>query len=96
MIKLKRLLHKLPLIDSKGINWYKGGINSEMNHKEIFHEFLKWSPYHANMVVDFKPWGENSIAVWFNNGDVYKAKMCDEIHFVLQKLSQEDIDNKFK
>ena len=67
---------------------YKG------THEELYQEFSKWSPEHASMVIDYKPWGKSSIAIWLNNGHIYKVKYIAEDHFIMQKLSKDDVKRK--
>lgn len=63
-------------------------------HQRIFSEFCEWSPTHASMVVDYGPWGSNSIVVWLNNGIAYKIKKHAPHRFTMQTVSEEDIMNK--
>ena len=65
-----------------------------MTYKEIFDEFCNWSPEHAKLVIDYRPWGTNSIVVWFNINDAYKAKRIDKNRFVMQKVTMEEINKK--
>lgn len=63
---------------------------------EIYREFCKWSPEHAAMVEDYRPWGTNSIMIWLNNGHAYKCKRYAPGKFTMQILSEEDIKRKYK
>ena len=47
---------------------------AELTWGEIYKDFCNWSPEHAAMVVDYRPWGSTSIVVWLNNGQAYKCK----------------------
>ena len=69
--------------------------NSEINHEKILHEFMKWSPYHADMVVNYRPWGHTSILVCLNNGQSYKCKRHAADRFTMQLVSEEDIKKKY-
>ena len=44
---------------------------AELTWGEIYKDFCNWSPEHAAMVVDYRPWGSTSIVVWLNNGQAY-------------------------
>ena len=63
--------------------------------KKIFEEFKKWSPQHAGMVIEYRPWGNNSIAVWLSNGLTYKVKKYGPGKFTMQVLSEEEIKRKY-
>lgn len=62
---------------------------------EFYEEFKEWSPEHAAMVTEYKPWGRRSIVVWFNNGMTFKVKRVAPNKFIMQMLSKEDIEKKF-
>ena len=66
-----------------------------MTYDELYKEFCEWSPEHAAMVTDYRPWGSHSIVIWLNNGMTYKVKRCDINRFVMQRVSHEDINKKF-
>lgn len=66
-----------------------------MTHQEIYYKFCKWSPIHANMVKEWKPWGSSSICVWLTNGMMYKVKHYMGGAFIMQTLSDEDIRKKY-
>lgn len=68
---------------------------AEITYGELYKEFCEWSPEHAKRVTNYRPWGRNSIVVWLNNGLIYKVKRCDTNRFVMQKVSEEDINRKF-
>lgn len=68
---------------------------NEITYGELYKEFCEWSPEHAKMVIDYRPWGRMSIVVWFRNGQIYKVKYIDKNHFVMQMLSKEDVERKF-
>lgn len=67
----------------------------ELTYEEIYKEFCEWSPEHAKMVKDYRPWGNNSILVLLNNGMAFKVKYFDSNHFVMQMVSKEDIRKKY-
>lgn len=69
--------------------------NDELTYNDIYNEFCQWSPEHAKMVIDYKPWGSNSIIVWFNDGHAYKCKRHAHDRFTMQVVSKEDINRKF-
>ena len=67
----------------------------EITFGEIYKEFCEWSPEHAAMVTDYRPWGKLSIVVWFNNGMAFKVKRHAPDKFTMQAVSKDDIDKKF-
>lgn len=67
----------------------------EITWGEIYKEFCEWSPRHAEMVVDYRPWGSTSIVVWFDNGQAYKVKRHAPGRFTMQMVSKDDINKKF-
>ena len=67
----------------------------EITYGELYKEFCEWSPEHAKMVKDYRPWGAHSIVVWFNNGQAYKVKRHGPDRFIMQKVSDDDINKKF-
>lgn len=66
----------------------------KITHSEIYDKFCKWSPHHAKMVKEYKPWGSTSIVVWLNNGQAYKVKHIYGDKFVMQPLTIDDINRK--
>lgn len=66
-----------------------------MTYGELYSKFCKWSPEHAKMIKDYRPWGSNSIIIWLNNGMTYKVKYIDDEHFIMQTVTAEDIARKF-
>lgn len=66
-----------------------------LTYGELYKEFCEWSPGHAKMVVDYRPWGSNSIVVWLSNGMAYKVKRYSKDKFIMQTVSKEDIERKF-
>ena len=62
---------------------------------QIYKEFCEWSPAHAKMIVDYRPWGSTSIVVWLNNGQAYKCKRHAADRFTMQLVSEEDIKKKY-
>ena len=66
-----------------------------MTWGEIYEEFCKWSPTRAAMVLDYRPWGTNSIIVWLSNGMMYKVKRYDDGKFVMQSVLEDDVKRKF-
>lgn len=67
---------------------------AEITYGEIYKEFCEWSPEHAAMVEDYRPWGSTSIVVWLKGGQAYKVKRIDTNHFIMQPVSKADIDKK--
>ena len=68
---------------------------AEITWGEIYKEFCEWSPEHAKMVKDYRPWGSTSIVVWLNNGHAYKVKRHAPGRFTMQMVSEEDIKRKY-
>ena len=68
---------------------------TKMTYKEVYEEFCKWSPEHSKMAIDYRPWGTNSIVVWFKDGYAYKVKYHAPNRFIMQMVSDEDINRKF-
>lgn len=68
---------------------------NEMTYGELYEAFREWSPEHAAMVIDYRPWGSYSIVVWLNNGHAYKVKYHGPNRFTMQMVSKEDIEKKF-
>lgn len=68
---------------------------TEITWGEIYKEFCEWSPEHAKMVKDYKPWGSTSIVIWLEGGKAYKVKYHAPNRFTMQALSKTDIDKKF-
>lgn len=68
----------------------------ELTHEEIYDAFCRWSPEHAAMIKEYRPWGRHSIVIWLKNGMAYKAKHICENKFVLQTLSEPDIYRKLR
>ena len=66
-----------------------------MTYKEIYEEFCEWSPEHAKMVIDYRPWGSFSIVVWFNKNTAYKVKRYATHKFVMQPVTKEELRKKF-
>lgn len=68
---------------------------AELTYGQIYKEFCEWSPKHAAMVTDYRPWGSTSIVVWLNNGYAYKVKRHAADRFTMQTVSEEDIKRKY-
>lgn len=66
-----------------------------MTKEEIFRDFSEWSPAHAEMVTSYRMWGENSIAIWLLNGQIYKCKQYAPHRFVMQPLTEADVKKKY-
>lgn len=66
-----------------------------MAHEDIFKEFCEWSPWHAVLVVEYKPWGSASILIRLSSGAAYKAKRYGEKKFILQPVTEDDINRKY-
>ena len=69
---------------------------TETTHNEIYTEFCNWNPELGARIIDYKPWGSTSIVVWLDNGLTYKVKYCGPDRFVMQIVSQDDINKKFE
>ena len=69
--------------------------NKELTYDDIYKEFCKWSPKHAAMVVDYRPWDSTSILIWLNNGQTYKCKRYASNIFTMQMISELDIKKKY-
>ena len=69
--------------------------DKELTYGDIYRDFCNWSPEHAAMVVDYRPWGHTSILVWLNNGQAYKCKRHAAGRFTMQLVSEEDIKKKY-
>lgn len=65
-----------------------------MTHEQIYEAFCNWSPEHAKMITDWKPWGSTSIVIWLNNTHAYKCKYHGPDKFIMQMVSKEDIKRK--
>ena len=68
---------------------------TEITWGQIYEEFCEWSPEHAAMVIDYRPWGGHSIVIWLRNGTIYKVKRHGPDRFIMQAVTQEDINKKF-
>lgn len=68
---------------------------AEITWGEIYKEFCEWSPEHAKMVKDYRPWGSTSIVVWLEGGHTYKVKRHAPGKFTMQHVSEADINKKF-
>ena len=67
----------------------------EITYGELYVKFCNLNPEDAAMIIDYKPWGNNSIAVWFDDGTIYKVKYIGEDRFFVQTISEEDAKRKF-
>ena len=70
-------------------------MDNDIIYSQLYNEFCEWSPEHAAMVVDYRPWGHTSILVWLNNGQAYKCKRYAPGRFTMQLVSEEDIKKKY-
>ena len=68
---------------------------AELTTREIYNKFCAWSPDHAKLIRDYRPWGSTSIVIWLKNGMMYKVKYISDDKFVMQIVTKEDIDRKF-
>lgn len=68
---------------------------AEITYGEIYDEFCEWSPEHANLVKDYRPWGSTSIVVWLKGGQAFKVKRHAPGVFTMQSVSKADIDKKY-
>lgn len=81
----------------KVVKGRRGGMtNAEYNYLKIFKEFCNWNPIYGNMAKDYKPWGVNSILVEFKNGMHFKVKRHGFNNFVVQSVSEDDINKKYR
>lgn len=62
---------------------------------QLLAEFCKWSPQHADMIVKYRPWGSTSFCIWLKNGMTFKVKYIGDGKFVMQSVSQVDIEKKY-
>lgn len=67
----------------------------EVSSGELFVAFCNHEPELGLRVTDYRLWGKASIVVWLDNGQAYKVKMLDPDRFIVQRVSQEDIERKF-
>jgi hypothetical protein len=68
---------------------------SDITYGELYKEFCEWSPAHAELVKDYRPWGSTSIVVWLRDGSAYKVKRHGPGRFIMQMVSDDDINKKF-
>lgn len=64
------------------------------NHLHVFGFYMNQYDGKHGKVKAVKPWGEASIAVWFDTGLIYKVKLSGN-HVIEQQLSKEDVARKF-
>ena len=38
--------------------------DKELTYGDIYRDFCNWSPEHAVMVADYRPWGHTSILIY--------------------------------
>lgn len=67
---------------------------TEITYGQLYNEFREWSPELAKLVVDYRPWGNTSIVIWLSNGMAYKVKRYAPDKFIMQSVSEEDINRK--
>ena len=63
-------------------------------YEELFVAFCKYDPKTGSRVIDYHPWGRMSIVIWLNNFQAYKVKLLEPDKFVVQHVSQTDIEKK--
>ena len=68
---------------------------AENTYSEIYEGFCKWNPEVGMMVTDYKPWGSTSILILLHNGMKFKVKRYGPNRFIMQSVSQDDINRKF-
>lgn len=72
---------------------------AELTHEEIYKEFCEWNPELACKATEYKPWGSTSIMVRFKGNNAcnyaYKIKRYAEGAFVMQMVSEDDINRKY-
>ena len=79
----------------KGVTRAMEAQENNLTHDDIYKEFCEWSPKHAAMIIDYKPWGSTSILIRLNNGQAYKCKRCAQNRFIMQMVSELDIKKKY-
>ena len=79
----------------KGVTQVMEAQENNLTCIDIYKDFCNWSPKHAAMVVDYRPWGHTSILVWLNNGQAYKCKRHAAGKFTMQFVSEDDIKKKY-
>lgn len=70
--------------------------DEKIDAKQIYEEFCNWSPEHAKMAKHYEQWGNTSIAIWFDNGLVFKVKRYAPNRFIMQLMSNDDIKRKYE
>lgn len=68
---------------------------AQSKQNKLFKLFKKCNPEMAEMVVDYKPWGSNSLCLWLRNGMMYKVKFFADGKFVMQTVTEEDVKRKY-
>lgn len=61
----------------------------------MYDKFKNWNPKMAEMVVNWRPWGSYSICLWLRNGMIYKARYYGENRFIMQTITEEDVNRKY-
>ncbi len=68
---------------------------AEITYGEIYVEFCNWNPEIGAKIIDYRPWGHTSIAIWLDNGMKYKIKRHAPGRFTMQMVSEDDINKKY-
>lgn len=63
-------------------------------YEELFAAFCKYDPETGSQVIDYQPWGRMSIVIWLDDLQAYKVKLLEPDKFVVQHVSQADIEKK--
>lgn len=66
-----------------------------MTYGELFKCLCDYMPEFTHKIIDYRPWGNLSIIVWLKDGTKYKCKYRSANNFVIQQLSDEDVNKKF-
>ena len=69
--------------------------NKELTYGELYVEFCNCNPEIGAATIDYRPWGNNSIVIWLDNGKAYKVKRHSIGRFTMQSVSNDDIRKKF-
>jgi len=68
---------------------------AEITWGEIYTEFCNLNPDIGAMIIDYRPWGSTSIVIWLENGMAYKIKRHAPGRFIIQPVSEDDLNRKF-
>lgn len=68
---------------------------SRITYGELYSAFRNHDPDLGPRVIDYRPWGKMSIVVWIDSGQAYKVKMVELDRFIVQKVSEADVQKRF-